>query len=104
MKNPIALQDSPLPENFRSIEQVESFLSIPSRGLIDDFAKLQGDIAILGVGGKVGPTLAMMAKRAAPQKRVIGVARFSDKAVRERLEAAGVECISCELLDRSAVA
>jgi nucleoside-diphosphate-sugar epimerase len=72
--------------------------------LIDDFAKLQGDIAILGVGGKVGPTLAMMAKRAAPQKRIIGVARFSDKAVRERLEAAGVECISCELLDRNAVA
>jgi nucleoside-diphosphate-sugar epimerase len=58
---------------------------------------------ILGVAGKMGPTLARMAKRAAPTRRVIGVARFSDPASREALERAGVETIACDLLDRAAV-
>jgi nucleoside-diphosphate-sugar epimerase len=61
-------------------------------------------VLILGVGGKVGPTLARMAKRAAPGKRIIGVARFSDPDVRARLEAAGIATIACDLLDRQAVA
>ncbi len=95
---------SPLPTRFESIEALEAFLSLPSQGLVDDFSQLEGDILILGVGGKVGPTLAMMAKRAAPDKRVIGVARFSDADVKSRIEAAGVETIACDLLDHDAVA
>jgi nucleoside-diphosphate-sugar epimerase len=59
---------------------------------------------VLGVAGKMGPTLARMAKRAAPERRVVGVARFSDLAVRAGLEKAGVETIACDLRDRSAVA
>jgi len=98
------VESSPLPARFESIESLEDFLSLPTRGLVEDFTRLEGDILILGVGGKVGPTLAMMAKRAAPDKRVIGVARFSDPAVKARIEAAGVETITCDLLDREAVA
>jgi nucleoside-diphosphate-sugar epimerase len=97
------LEDTPLPAAFRDEAHLEDFMSIPPRGLVDDFARLEGDISVLGVAGKVGPTLAMMAKRAAPQKRVIGVARFSDPDVKRRLEAAGVETISADLLDRNAV-
>ncbi|MCH2154834.1 MAG: NAD-dependent epimerase/dehydratase family protein [Opitutales bacterium] len=93
-----------LPAHFDSVDALEDLLSMPTQGLVDDFAKLEGDILVLGVGGKVGPTLAMMAKRAAPSKRVIGVARFSDIEVKRRLEAAGVETITCDLLDREAVA
>ena len=48
---------------------------------------LPGDLIILGVGGKIGPTLARLAKRAAPGKRVVGVARFSEKGLREKLAA-----------------
>ena len=59
---------------------------------------------ILGVAGKMGPTLARLARRATPARRVIGVARFSDPAVRDRLAAAGVETIACDLLDRAALA
>lgn len=59
---------------------------------------------MLGVGGKIGPTLARLARNAAPDKRVIGVARFSDAGLREKLEACGVETIACDLLDRAAVA
>ncbi|MFL5109944.1 MAG: NAD-dependent epimerase/dehydratase family protein, partial [Microvirga sp.] len=61
------------------------------------------DIMILGVGGKMGPTLARLAKNAAPERRVIGVARFSDRAVQSRLEAAGVETIAADLLNRAEI-
>lgn len=97
------LEDTPIPETFRDCEHLESFLATPSRGLVADFRKLDGDILILGVGGKIGPTLAMMAKRAAPHKRVIGVARFSDPDIRRRLAAAEIETIACDLLDRESV-
>ncbi|CAN0605285.1 unnamed protein product, partial [Ectocarpus sp. 12 AP-2014] len=53
---------------------LDDMLSAPSDALVETLAKLDGDITILGVGGKMGPTLARMAKRAAPNKRVIGVA------------------------------
>ena len=103
MTAPLTLEDAPLPASFRDEAHLEEFLSTPTRGLVADFARLDGDILILGVAGKIGPTLAMMAKRAAPRKRVIGVARFSDPDVKRRLEAAGVETIACDLLDRAAV-
>jgi len=75
----------------------------PSGALADALARAPGDILILGVGGKMGPTLARMAKRAAPDRRVVGVARFSEKGLREKLERQGVECIACDLLDRAAL-
>jgi nucleoside-diphosphate-sugar epimerase len=62
---------------------------------------LEGDILVLGVGGKMGPTLAQMARRAG--KRVIGVARFSEPGLRETLEQSGVETVSADLLDRGAL-
>ena len=76
----------------------------PTPALVDDLARVPGDILVLGAAGKMGPTLARMAKRAAPGKRVVGVARFTDPAARAALDAAGVETIACDLLDRSAVA
>jgi nucleoside-diphosphate-sugar epimerase len=97
------LDGQKLPERIEDVAHLEELLSTPTQGLVDDLAKLDGDIMVLGVGGKVGPTLAMMAKRAAPSKRVLGVARFSDADVKRRLEAAGVECLPCELLDRTQV-
>lgn len=104
MSGPSVLSPDQLPAGFTSVDELESFLSTPTEGLVEELGRLDGDLLILGVGGKVGPTLAMMAKRAAPEKRVIGVARFSDAAVRERIEAAGIETIACDLLDRTAVA
>ena len=62
----------------RRVAALEDFMTTPSPGLVADLAKTPGDILVLGVGGKMGPTLARMAKRAAPGKRVIGVARFSE--------------------------
>ncbi len=78
-------------------------MTSPSAGLIDDLAHIDGDLIILGVGGKMGPTLARMAKRSCPNKRVVGVARFSDSGLRDSLQREGVECIRCDLLEREAV-
>jgi nucleoside-diphosphate-sugar epimerase len=93
-----------LPDRFPDVESLEEFMTRPSQALIDDLAEVEGDILVLGVAGKMGPTLAGLAKRAAPDKRVVGVARFSNPSIREKLETWGVETVSCDLLDREQVA
>jgi nucleoside-diphosphate-sugar epimerase len=93
-----------LPDGFESVAALEDFMTEPTPALIEDLARVPGDILVLGAAGKMGPTLARMAKRAAPGKRVVGVARFTNPAAKASLEAAGVETIACDLLDRNAVA
>ncbi|NQU20187.1 MAG: NAD(P)-dependent oxidoreductase [Candidatus Nealsonbacteria bacterium] len=87
------------------VEQLEDLLSEPTDGVVETMARLEGDVVFLGVGGKMGPTLARMARRASQQagvrRRVIGVSRFSSPAVQQRLETHGIETIRCDLLDRS---
>jgi hypothetical protein len=88
-------------------EDLEERLSRPTAEAVRDIARLKGDLVILGVGGKMGPTLARMAKRAIDQAglkhAVLGVARFSDARSRRTLEDAGVRTIPCDLLDRDQV-
>ena len=80
------MSQAALPERFATVEALEDFMTTPSPQLVADLRTLSGDILVLGVGGKMGPTLARLAKRAAPLgKRVIGVARFSEPGVREAL-------------------
>lgn len=82
-------------------QQLDEALSMPTQALIDDVAKLDGDIMILGAGGKVGPTLSVMAKRAVEasgvDRKVIAVSRFTDPFVVELLNREKVETISCDL-------
>jgi nucleoside-diphosphate-sugar epimerase len=93
-----------LPDRFENVDELEETMSRPSPGLVEDLARVPGDIMVLGVGGKMGPTLARMAKRAAPDKRVIGVARFSQAGLRQQLEQQGIECLEADLLSREAIA
>ena len=87
----------------RTVSQLEDKLAEPSEALTEDVAKLDGDIMILGVGGKVGPGLARLARNAIKQagvdKRVIGVARFSDEGLANELQDAGIETIAADLTD-----
>lgn len=92
-----------LPDTITDIAALDDLLCRPSQTLIDDLHKLDGDIMILGVAGKMGPTLAGLAKAALPDRRVIGVARFSDASARAWLEARGIETIACDLLDETAI-
>jgi nucleoside-diphosphate-sugar epimerase len=92
-----------MPARFADVEALEAFMTTPSAALVEDLARVDGDILVLGVGGKMGPTLARLAKRAAPGKRVIGVARFSEPGLREKLASQDIECVACDLLDRAAL-
>jgi nucleoside-diphosphate-sugar epimerase len=89
-------------------QQLEEVLSEPSQADARAMAEMLGDLIILGVGGKMGPSLAKRAKRACERakfpKRIIGVARFSDPIVRQDLESAGIETISADLLAPGALA
>ena len=89
------------------IDSLENQLSEPDDALVKLMARLEGDIALLGVGGKMGPTMARMAQRAMQQagapRRIYGVSRFSDTRVRERLDQWGIETIVCDLLDPNSV-
>lgn len=86
-----------------TVTELEAKLSEPSAELVADLATLEGDILVLGVGGKMGPSLARLAANAAKEgggsKRIIGVSRFSNQEARRELEEAGVHTISCDLLN-----
>ncbi len=92
-----------LPKTIPDIAALDDLLCRPSQALIDDLNKVQGDIMVLGVGGKMGPTLAGLAKAALPDRRIIGVARFSELGVKEWLEKRGIETINCDLLNEAAI-
>jgi nucleoside-diphosphate-sugar epimerase len=91
-----------------SEDELERLLSEPTEGVIETIRKTEGDIIVLGAGGKMGPTLARMARRALdavrPKNRVIAVSRFSNAEAAHRLRSGSVETISCDLTDRDAVA
>lgn len=92
----------------QSVAELEEQLSAPPADLIESLAKLDGDILFLGVGGKMGPTMARMARRAldaaGSRHKVVGVSRFSGGDLRDRLHGWGIETHSCNLLDDEAVA
>jgi nucleoside-diphosphate-sugar epimerase len=96
-----------LPEQIESEQQLDDLMTTPSLGAITTLKGLKGDLVILGVAGKMGPTLARLARRgldvAGSKRQVIGVARFSDPAVRHQLENWGVRTITADLLDRHAL-
>lgn len=94
---------SDLPIRVASTEQLDDLLSAPTPGVIETLGRLDGDILILGVGGKMGPSLARMAVRASQsagvKRRVIGVSRFSNGELPAWLTKHGVEPLAADLLD-----
>lgn len=96
-----------LPETIDTLEQLDELLSRPTPEVVAAMGRLEGDVIVLGVGGKIGPSLARMARRASDaagmKRRVIGVARFSTPELCGELDRHGVETIACDLLDRSAI-
>lgn len=89
----------------KNINELEDRLSQPSPALIDDLSQVEGDILFLGVGGKMGPSLAQLARRAIVEggldKEVIAVSRFSKPELRAELEDTGIRTIAGDLLDES---
>jgi nucleoside-diphosphate-sugar epimerase len=92
------------PGAFATVDELDAFMTTPSDALAADLAQAPGDIMVIGVGGKMGPTVARMAKRACPDRRVIGVARFTEPGLSNYLRSNGVETIAADLLDPRAIA
>jgi nucleoside-diphosphate-sugar epimerase len=96
-----------LPDVIENIEQLEDLLSEPTPGVVETMSRLDGDLLVLGVGGKMGPTLVRMARRASElagvRRRIIGASRFSSGDLESTLQRHGIETIRCDLLDPSAV-
>ena len=92
----------------RDVNHLEDLLSEPSEGAVEAMGRLSGDLLLLGVGGKMGPTLARMARRASEaagvRRRIIGVSRFSAGPLEARLHEHDVETIRCDLLDPAQLA
>ncbi|MSR31993.1 MAG: NAD(P)-dependent oxidoreductase [Gemmataceae bacterium] len=86
----------------------EEQLTAPRAILVEELSQLRGRLLFLGVGGKMGPTLAVLATRALRQAgsnlQILGISRFSNPASRDWLETHGVETLSADLLDPRAVA
>lgn len=91
----------------RNVEELEEQLSRPSEELVEMFRRLEGDILFLGVNGKIGRSLARMARRATEasgvERRIIGLARFKTEADWQTLENEGIETITGDLLDQDFV-
>lgn len=87
----------------RTVAELEERLAEPSAALVASMAGLEGDLLVLGAGGKMGPSLARLARNAVERggggARVLAVSRFSSVGARAGLEAAGVETLVADLLD-----
>ncbi len=93
---------------FRTVEELEARLAQPTERLVEDMRRVQGDVMLLGAGGKMGPSLAMLARNAlhaaGNDARVIAVSRFSDEAAERRLNDSGIETVRADLLDEDELA
>jgi dTDP-4-dehydrorhamnose reductase len=103
-----ARKDLTLPEVIETLEALEDILTQPSAALVEFIHTLESPLVVLGAGGKMGPTLAVLARRAAQAAgrslEVIAASRFADQGKRVWLEECGVKTWSCDLLERDAVA
>ena len=88
----------------RDEQELEERISRPPAALAAVLGRVPGDLIVLGAGGKMGPSLARMAKRADPGRRVIAVSRWSDRRAADSLLSDGIETIGADLLDPHALA
>ncbi len=99
--------DTALPGTFTTTEQLDDALSAPGDGLVRMMKRIEGPILILGVGGKMGPTLARMLQRADAEagvrRQVIGVSRFGSGNLARQLGDWGIETIAADLLDEDQI-
>lgn len=89
----------------RSESELDDLLTTPSEATVAAVGRLDGDLMLLGAGGKMGPSLAVLAKRSIDAGgfdcRVVCVSRFGSGDLAQRLNEHGIETISCDLLDRN---
>jgi len=94
--------------NIGTVQELEEQLSHPTKADVAALAQMDGDLLILGAGGKMGPSLCRLARRAADEarvnKRIIAISRFADHSSRRQFSDQNIETIACDLLEPSALA
>ncbi len=97
-----------LPEQIETEAELEDVLAEPSDADLDCVARLNGDVLVLGAGGKMGPSLARRVHRAmvrsGNRRRVVAASRFSSPPVRQGLESDGIQTFACDLLEQASIA
>ena len=82
-------------------------LASPSERLVNDMKKIEGDIIVIGAGGKMGPSFCLLLKNALKKAginaKVTAASRFADKSAANILRDSGVDAISADLLERGAL-
>jgi nucleoside-diphosphate-sugar epimerase len=95
-------------QGFADVEALEDHLSEPSESLVAELAEVSGDWLFIGAGGKMGPTIARMVRKALDRAGnpvgVSAVSRFSDARALKSLNLHGIETIVSDVLDRDSVA
>ena len=108
MTTAFTFDDVRLLEQIHSIEQLDELLSRPTTELVDAMGRLDGDLILLGAYGKIGPSLAMMARRASDaagvKRRIIGVGRNIPDEMSRKFEQHNIESLRCDMLDREQLA
>ena len=98
----------PFPEVISDESQLDELLAVPAPKTVEMMKRMEGDILVLGIGGKMGTSLGTVAlnavKEAGVGKKIIGVDLFPEEGSRERVEAIGIEAIACDLLNPEQVA
>lgn len=101
------IDEAAVPALLETEAELEEQLTRPRRVLVDFIRSVRSPLVILGAGGKMGPTLAVLARRAAQAAghplQIVAVSRFSDPVARGWLEARGIATVACDLLDRDAL-
>jgi nucleoside-diphosphate-sugar epimerase len=91
-------------DTIQDVARLERLLSEPTSDVVETMRRLDGDLMFLGAGGKIGPTLCRMARRASEaagsRRRVIGVERRATPEMQAEFRSHGVELIGCDMLDR----
>ncbi len=97
-----------LPDTIRSEDELLEILTRPRPVLVQFIQTLDSPLIILGAGGKMGPSLAILARRAADAAEmnleIVAVSRFTDRQIRDDLEARGIRTLSADLMERGAFA
>jgi nucleoside-diphosphate-sugar epimerase len=95
---------SALPVRIPDLTTLEELLSEPTPAVVETLQRVSGDILVLGAGGKIGPSLTRMLRRATDAtRRIFAVSRFANPALAESLSRDRIEVLRCDLLDRSSV-
>src|SRR5687768_4668730 len=93
-----------LPSRVENVQMLDDLLSTPTEGVVETLTRLEGDWIVLGVAGKMGPSLAAMVKRASDiagvNRKVIGVSRFGSGSTEGWLAGQGIQTIRADLLNQ----